>query len=54
MDQDSGLIINEIILTVEDVFIISGRGLEVTGCQQNGSAEVKVGDRVEILAPDEK
>ena len=35
-------------------FIISGRGLAVTGWQQNGSAKVKVGDRVEILTLDEK
>jgi translation elongation factor EF-Tu-like GTPase len=40
------------IITVEDIFLIKNRGVVVTGWQENNSASVKIGDKVEIIRPD--
>lgn len=39
------------ILTVEDTFLISGRGLVITGWEED-YPQVKGGDLIEILRPD--
>ncbi len=39
------------IITVNDAFLIEGRGLIVTGLKEKKSAEIKIGDSVKILRP---
>jgi translation elongation factor EF-Tu-like GTPase len=40
------------IIIVEDVFWISGRGLVVTGWQDNTMQEAKINDFIEVIKPD--
>ena len=39
------------IITVKDTFLIQGRGLGVTGCKEDDSAKIRIGNTVEILRP---
>jgi translation elongation factor EF-Tu-like GTPase len=40
------------IITIEETFLIPGRGLVVTGREDEDNAEAQMGDTVEILRPD--
>ena len=40
------------VITVEDTFLITGRGLVIAGQKENDLVEIKVGGAVEILRTD--
>lgn len=41
----------ELVLIVEDTFLIQGRGLIVAGIKEENSIQLKVGSKVQIIRP---